>query len=234
MDIQNQCEQSPVTLNCTVDVSPYIFRKFVRGLVVGPSCSGKTELVKKIIRHHINLFEPTVKGVIWFHEVSHAKPDLSDIKDIEKTFIGDAKDLIKIVTSGFIKDKILVIDDSMFCNEKTILDPKYSHHFSFHVFALTQNLFPNSSLARTISLNSNFLLLLKNCRDSKQISVLASQLAPGNGQYILDAYKRSTECAFSYLSIDLYPQTPDVLRVRGNIFSDEGPLNVFLPKLKND
>ena len=44
---------------------------------------------------------------------------------------------------------------------------------------------------------------------------------PGNGQYLVEAYKDATANPHSYLLIDLHPQTDDKYRLRGNIFPDE-------------
>jgi hypothetical protein len=44
---------------------------------------------------------------------------------------------------------------------------------------------------------------------------------PGCGQYLIEAYKDATEKAYSYLLIDLHPQTEDKYRLRAKIFPDE-------------
>jgi hypothetical protein len=44
---------------------------------------------------------------------------------------------------------------------------------------------------------------------------------PGCGKYLIEAYKDATEKAYSYLLIDLRPQTEDKYRLRAKIFPDE-------------
>jgi len=94
---------------------------------------------------------------------------------------------------------------------------------------LTQNLFYGSKQNRTISLNSHYLVLFKNARDATQISHLASQMYPGKSKFLIDAYRDATSKPFSYLLIDLKPDTEDQVRVRSNIFPGEQTC-VYTPK----
>ena len=43
--------------------------------------------------------------------------------------------------------------------------------------------FCQGKFSRTISLNTNYLILFKNPRDNNQISVLARQMYPGNTKF---------------------------------------------------
>ena len=106
---------------------------------------------------------------------------------------------------------------------------KDSHHRDISVLYLTQNLFHHSKQNRTMSLNVHYLVLFKNARDASQISHLAGQMYPGKSKFLIDAYRDATSIPFSYLLIDLKPDTDDKLRIRSNIFPGETHY-VYSPK----
>ena len=81
---------------------------------------------------------------------------------------------------------------------------------------------------RTISLNTHFLVLYKNPRDKSQIRVLSNQMFPGKKNFLVEAYSEATKTPHSYLLIDLHPETPELFRVRTNIFPGEDS-TVYVP-----
>lgn len=70
---------------------------------------------------------------------------------------------------------------------------------------------------RTIGLNSNYYLLLKNPRDLTQIEHLGKQMFPGKKGFLRNAYLDATSQPYGHLLIDCKSDTPDELRVRSNI-----------------
>jgi hypothetical protein len=65
------------------------------------------------------------------------------------------------------------------------------------------------------------MVIFKSPRDQTVISTLARQMYPGNGQYLIEAYKDATNKPYTYLLIDLHPQTDDKYRLRAKNFPDE-------------
>ena len=76
---------------------------------------------------------------------------------------------------------LIVIDDLMAETDErvTTLYTKKSHHRNTSVLYLVQNLFPKNKESRTISLNSQYMVVFKNPRDASQMSHLARQMYPG-------------------------------------------------------
>ena len=95
---------------------------------------------------------------------------------------------------------------------------KGSHHRILSVICLMQNLFHQGKQSRTISLNSNYLILLKNPRDQQQISVLGRQIYPNNPCHLLDVYKNAVSRPHGHLVVDLKQDTPESERLKPNIF----------------
>jgi hypothetical protein len=131
------------------------------------------------------------------------------------------------------KHTLLIIDDLMseagsndtVCNIFT----KFSHHRNISVIFLTQNLFYKNKYSRTMSLNAQYIVIFKNPRDTLQITTLARQMHPGNGKFLVEAFRDATQRSYGYLLIDLKPETDEKIRIRTNIFPDEIQ-HVYIPK----
>lgn len=193
--------------------------------VVGPSQCGKTVFTFKLIEYAHELISPSPTKIIYcygdyqdtfshypniyFHE---GLPDLNE-------FVGNTDSIL------------LVLDDLMSeTNQETSnLFTKYSHHRNISVVFLTQNLFYKNPHARTMSLNTHYIVLFKNFRDATQISTLARQMYPKNSRYMIDAYNDAVKPNYAYLLVDLKPNTDDRVRLRSNIFPDEAPHIAYLP-----
>ena len=119
---------------------------------------------------------------------------------------------------------LLVLDDMMDSLEGGVADlfTKGSHHKNISVIAVTQNVFHQSKFQRTISLNTDFMILFKNPRDGSQIQHLARQMYPKDPEYLVQGYERvMTLGPYSYLFIDLRQETLNNTRLRANILEDE-------------
>ncbi len=97
------------------------------------------------------------------------------------------------------------------------------------VMYLTQNIFFGGKQNRTIGLNAHYLVLFRNPRDATQVAHLARQMYPGKSKFLVEAFKDATSEPFSYLLMDLKPDTEEKLRVRANVFPGEESC-VYVPK----
>ena len=123
--------------------------------------------------------------------------------------------------SHHTKDTLLIIDDLM-CqqNQKTTeLFTKHSHHIEVSVVFITQNFFHEGG--REMTLNAQYIVLMKNPRDVSQIHHLAGQMYPKNSKFMIEACKDATSASYSYLFIDLRQETDDKHRLRANVFPGE-------------
>ena len=64
------------------------------------------------------------------------------------------------------------------------------HHLGLSVMFITQNLFVQGKSARTISLNTTYVVLFKNIRDQLQIRYFARQLFPNKVDQFLSIYEK--------------------------------------------
>jgi len=118
---------------------------------------------------------------------------------------------------------LLIIDDLMQETDETVayIFTNNSHHRNVIVVFLAQDLFPQNTFSRTMSLNANYMVLFKNPRDPSQFANLARQMYPKTSKFAVEAYKDATKESYSYLLVDLRPEQDDDLRLRPNIFPGE-------------
>ena len=106
---------------------------------------------------------------------------------------------------------------------------KISHHRNVSVIFLTQNMYYKSKQARTMSLNTQYLVLFKNPRDATQVATLGRQMYPNNSKFLVEAFQDATKRPYGYLLLDLRADTLENYRVRTNIFAGERQY-VYIPK----
>ena len=129
------------------------------------------------------------------------------------------------------KQTLLVLDDMLMDkqNEQKIAElfTKMRHLLVSTVF-ITQNLYFPSRYGTTINRNAQYLVIFPNFRDRSMISTLGKQIFPGKSNFLPKAFEKATKKPYSYLFVDLKAQTPEKIRLRGQIFPDE-ICHVFLP-----
>jgi hypothetical protein len=206
-------------------------------LLAGASQSGKTTFTLNLLRHIDVLFtDPKCKqNVIYYYKEWQDSFDYFQQEGIVDDWVNE------IPTSQDFKERtiltkdrggsIVIIDDFAADLNKDIstIFSVLSHHTNTTVFLLTQNIFSRNPAFRDISLNSTYIILFKNPRDSSQISHFAKQFAPGNSRFLVNAFKECTKAAYSYMLFDNHQSTPDVIRIRSNMLPNQRPVMVWGP-----
>ena len=194
--------------------------------ISGPSGSGKSVFVERLLEHRGELINPPVHRVIW--SLGVAQPAL------EKRWSGRGVEFVEGLPDleNLPENSLIIIDDQMSETDVSIsnLFTKGSHHNRVSVIYIVQNVFGKNKHMRTISLNSHYLILFKNPRDASQSTHLAKQMYPGKVGYFQSAYKDATSGAHGYLLCDLRQSTPDHLRLRTQIFPDDPAHVVYVEK----
>jgi len=191
-------------------------------IIAGPTGSGKTEFIFKLLVHQNKLLHPTPDNIYYCYSIWQTRfLDFQKVNPVIEFIEG----LPNIDEFNASNKKLLILDDLMreANDDSNVLDlfTKGSHHLNLSIILITQNLFGKGKNARTISLNSHYLILYKNPRDKTQISYLARQMYPKNSKFLEEAYHDATKAPHGYLLIDLKQATPDELRVQTNIFPHE-------------
>ena len=191
-------------------------------VVSGPTGSGKTKFVVRLLKER--MIAPFPERIVWVYgewqplydelklyvpgiEFKHGAPqDLYDsldaittnmvVLDDQMSEAGDSKELCKLFTQG-------------------------SHHKNLSVLYIVQNLFDKGRSMRTVSLNTQYLIVFKSPRDKTQIAHLGRQMYPRSSRFLIESFDDATKEPYGYLLIDMRPETDDECRVRTKIFPGE-------------
>lgn len=204
-------------------------------LLAGPSQSGKTSVVFNILRDRHTLLDVPTNNIFYFYQ--HWQPSFSifEREGVVTEWLRELPsiDLLTEKTEPFkyAEGSIVVIDDFMGQLNEAIssLFTFLCHSNRVSVFLMTQNVFAKNPVFRTISLNSQYVFIFKNSRDSSQIMSYAKQFAPGNTEWVVDAFRECTRAAFSYLLFDHHQTQEEEIRVRSHILQQQWPMRVWGP-----
>ena len=203
-------------------------------LLAGPTQSGKTSVIFNILRErHIMMDVPT-DNIIYFY--NRWQPSFTRFKEenIVTDWIGELPsiELLEEMTSPYKNGNgsIIVIDDFMTQLNSDISDlfTLLCHSNRISIFLLTQNVFSKNPFFRTISLNSQYVFIFKNSRDSSQITNYARQFAPTNTRWVVEAFRTCTKSAYSYMMFDHHNKTEEEVRVRSHMLRNEWPVRVWM------
>ena len=95
---------------------------------------------------------------------------------------------------------MLILDDLMDSVDAFVVEifTKISHHHNLSAIYVCQNLFDKSKYHRTISLNSHYIMLLRNPRDMQPIANLARQIFASDWRIAMEAYREETREQYRY------------------------------------
>ena len=189
-------------------------------LCSGPTGSGKTSLVKAIIEQQV--IDPAPQHVVWLYAAD--QPLYTSMKNVQ--FYKGIPENIEALFSPK-KRNLLIIDDLMTqCHSDERMTRRFSvgsSHNNLSIVFIVHNLFHHGKEMRNISLNTHYIILFKNPRDSQQITTLARQMYPGKSQFLIEVNQDATSSAYGYLLIDLKPKTEEQLRIRTGILPQDIP-----------
>ena len=190
-------------------------------LIAGSSGSGKSVFTKALLSNRDTIMKNAPLKILWCYGVY--QPAFNEMKrEFRSIDFHQGIPSLEILRQG---NFILVIDDLMLESQSSQLISdiftKYCHHYNITCILIMQNLFPKGKQMRNISLNANYVVLMKNTRDKGQIRHLAAQMHPGNSKFLVSAFEDATRQPFSYLFLDCRNDSEDDLRVRTGILPHE-------------
>ena len=203
------------------------FYDFTSVIVQGISGTGKTSLMKEIIRQKDLLFFTIPTKIIYIYshyqeiydEMKSYFPDISFVKNIP-----DEKELTHMVSGS--AHTMLVCDDKMtqVGKEPIILDlfVRLCHHLKISVFLLLQlsNL-SKSPYMGEIMRNSHYYFIFKSGQNGQTLRSLGIRI--NDYKTLFEAYKLAVKGKnHAYICINLHPNAQEIEKYSTNILPSDG------------
>ncbi|OXA39344.1 putative DNA polymerase [Folsomia candida] len=190
--------------------------------MAGGTQSGKSTLTARIIKRRMEIMHPPIASVhycyqeyqpILFEQIKKDTPSVVFQKGLPTDFEGAGQPLL------------LIIDDLMTDVAKSEDMVKaftiYSHHNNISIIFLTQNFFEKRK-PRSITLNSKYIVALKNPRDTTFVAKLGRQMNGGKNNPVLQcAFEDVMKKPYGYLVIDLSQTQDERFRFRSSLFEED-------------
>jgi len=220
--------------------TPYaVLRHPFTCVVAGPSQSGKTMWVMRLLQHKDKMIKTedgdTVNKIVWYYGSSPSIIEPKDkLKDLDIEFKKGLPEMSAITNHDPSEPMLIVLDDLMLeltkhSNILSHLFTRGAHHSSISCIFIVQNIFPaggSKTEMRNVALNANYRVFFDNSSDRTQLADI-SRRTFGNSDAILQCIKE-TGNEYSYAFVDCHPKTPDSLKLRSNIFPDDEENTVFV------
>lgn len=192
--------------------------------ISGQTGSGKTQLVYRLIKHVNQMYKEPPVHILYLYGIW--QPLFDEMQQQIPHFTAKQGLISMEELNEYTQDrqhKLIILDDLMHevveHKDMELLFTQGTHHRCVSVILITQNLFPRGKHARTIALNTWYLVLMKNLRDTSQVSVLGRQLYPGKTKGFMEAYQDAL--THGYMVVDMSPHAENQYRIRTRIFPDE-------------
>ena len=210
-------------------------------LLTGPSNSGKTQLLSKILKNKDNLFEGEKFQTILFY--SHWQPIYKEwltngLIVHAHQGVPNTPEFKALCSYYTLANGVSVIFDdlgSQILKNLEFFEDLFvvlSHHMKIAVFLVLHNLYERG--LRKISLNSTRIILTNSSRDSSQIQFFARQSFPRSKNFLPSVYKYICENqSYGYLVLDFSQNRSPYLKVTSNWFSHDSPIMAFVQDTSN-
>ena len=176
-------------------------------IIFGQTGAGKTHFMLEVIRQ--KLIHPFPKKIYYMYNIE--QDFMYKWNETEEEKINFIKGL-KVEQINTSEPSLLVIDDLLLSTNKDVVEMFIlgSHHKQISLFYLTQNLFPNCNMYRTMSNNAHYY----NQRNFRQVHTLAHQVCVGiDVECITNAYKRASKQQRGFIVLSFAQGLPEKLTV---------------------
>lgn len=194
-------------------------------VVAGPTKSGKTCFIKKLLSALPLYVYPCPDRIVWCHGIGN-NSQMENIQSSSKIKIEFMEGIPDLSIFSAEEKNLLILDDLMKSAGKSskVADifTKGCHHQNISVILIVQNYFHQGSQMRDIHTNTNYLVLFNNPKERAFIKSIERQCFPGQPNFLVKAYKEAA-CSrpFGYLILDFTQLISDEFRVGTGIFPPE-------------
>ena len=209
-------------------------------IISGATSSGKTEWLLRLIRNRDLMIEqnqnssesnslPSQIHVLYcYGELNPKILALKTASNVELHHGSPSEEIIRSSTSTHAP-LLLILDDLYLDVGDQLLNVLFtrgSHNWGVSIILVTQSLFGRN--LRTARTNSHYLVLMRNPSGQLEVRNVGSQLFPGRLSYFMDAYRQAIRDPYSYLLVNMAPNTKEEFRLSSHIFPGER-MELYLP-----
>lgn len=203
-------------------------------ILCGMRGGGKTNFIKDLL---LSDYLVNLPNKIYFvcdsFQSNHFDPLKSHYKD-QISFVED------LPSYEDLQDSLLIIDDQMdtALTNETVLKTFYKgRHKSISIIVSLQTVFANNkgkNNLKTISINSDFLVLFPSPRMNESVKILSRQIYQDLWKFMYFAYEHCRKSQqYSHLLIDNRPHISEKIRLRANLFTNLPSIEVYSPPKKS-
>ena len=210
-----------------ISLEDFKFKHPFNLICFGTTQSGKTIFTKKLLENWKYLISIDKKNIKVLWSFSESKPKINVNKNLEIIWLKRLPELNDIKQ---IQPDIIVIDDQMDdINKDTVkIFTVDSHAYNISVIFLVQNLFNRNKFMRSITINSHYFVAMRGLRNEQQLEILTRQTFGNKSKKILEIFREMTTKPYSYLILDLHPNSKRETAIKTRIFKDELTQNMQL------
>ena len=199
--------------------------------VYGPTQSGKTEFILRLLKNANEMFTERVEEIHYCYSVYQKAYDkIKEVEGVNKVVMHQGMPLVNdCVKWSYLKNHIIVVFDDLMTELPKNRDMiKFAtvncHHNNITMIILLHNIFEPG--LRTLSLNIHYVVLFKNKRDSLQVKTFGRRIV-NDGELFYGCFKLATERPYGYLLVDLHPRSDEKYLLRTRIFPNEAPPIIY-------
>lgn len=146
--------------------------------------------------------------------------------DVEEYSDHKSRPMCRIGTDAITEGVHVIIVDDLLTGQKknsflTSLFSIFSHHHRICVFLITQQIFNNTDLNRSLARNTENIIICKSAVASGTLRALQNQYFAGQQQYLSSAYHKILAQGGRYIYIDLSSACNDGRRVKCGLLKEE-------------
>lgn len=203
--------------------------------IYGPTQSGKTHFVINLMKYANSMFSERVEEIYYCYEAYQASyNEIKHVEGVDKVVMYHGMPSVNQCKKwAYMKSHIIVVFDDLMTElskdrEMIKFVTVYSHHMKITMVVLLHNIFPPG--LRTMSLNTHYVVLFKNKRDTLQVELFARRMMKHRVKYFSACYEKAVSHRYGYLFVDMHPHSDDSYQLRTRIFPPEAPPIIYVYK----
>ena len=202
-------------------------------IIIGPSRSGKTTLTQDLLLNLDTFSSEPPKKIILIYKVWQPVYDKMKTGGLVDVFVRDNDDLESQLMNYITGEEVLFIFDDMVNSQNiTFISDLFmiqGRHKNVSLIFISQQGFKNDEAFRSISNNTNYIILMKNDRNITDIMNLAKQITPGPQPLMMQIYKKATTDSYSYLFINFTTECRKETKYLSHLFDEEYVVRAYVP-----